>query len=178
MISSSKSTILTYAIILLLLVNIAVIGLVIFQKCSHHKPMDCCPPPGKEMEKNKCMADLLENDMKFSKEQMKQFHDLKSDFHPTAKLYFDSLEKLESDFFGELVKPQTDTVKLYSFANEFGRLQNGLKHQTIEHLIKIKSICTPEQQKKYFNHITKNRHCNAGLGIVPSKKHDCPEMKK
>ena len=178
MINTSKNSILTYAIIILLIVNIIVIGLVLYQKCSHHKSMPACTPNSRDMSQNRCMSEFLEKDLQFSKEQMKQFGEFKSEFHPIAKTYFDSLDKLESEFFTELVKPQTDTAKLYSFANAFSRIQYGLKHQTIEHLIKIKLICTPEQQKKYFDHIMKNRHCREGMEMRSPEKHGCPEMTK
>lgn len=178
MINTSKNSILTYAIIVLLIVNIVVIGLVLYQKCSFHKNMKGCASSSKDMPQNRCLSEFLDKDLKFSKEQMKQFSELKSEFHPNARIYFDSLEMLEADFFKELVKPQTDTTKLYSYANEFGRLQYVLKHQTIQHLIKIKAICTPEQQKKYFDHIMKNRHCREGMEMRPPQKHGCPDMTK
>jgi hypothetical protein len=178
MINFQKNNILTYSIILLLLINIGVIGMVVFQKCSMHRPKHGCPPPGKDMAENRCMAEFLQQDLKFSKEQMDKYKDLKSQFHPKAKFYFDSLEKLESDFFIELEKPNTDTTKLFSYAQQFSRLQYDLKHQTIEHLIKIKLICSPEQQKKYFNHILENRHCREGMEMPPPDRHSCPEMKK
>jgi periplasmic protein CpxP/Spy len=177
MINTSKNSILTYGIIVLLIINIAVIGLVLVQKCNFHKRMTGCPP-NKEISQNRCLSEFLEKDLQFSKEQMQQFKELKNEFHPTAKVYFDSLDMLESDFFAELVKPQTDTAKLYSYAYEFGRLQYALKHKTIEHLIKIKLICKPEQQKKYFDHIMKNRHCREGMEIRPPSKHGCPDMMK
>ena len=176
MIQTSKNSILTYAIIVLLIVNITVIGVVLFQKCSSHKQMSCSS--SKEMTQNKCLTDFLENDLKFTKEQMLQFRELKSEFHPNAKIFFDSLNNLESNFFTELVKPKTDTTKLYLFASEFGRLQCSLKQKTIEHLIKIKSICNPEQQKKYFNHIMKNRNCRGGMGMSSTAKQNCSDMSK
>ena len=177
MINTSKNSILTYGIIVLLIVNIIVIGLFLFQKCNFHQRMTGCSP-SKDMSQNHCLSEFLEKDLQFSKEQMLQFRDLKNEFHPNAKIYFDSLDMLESDFFAELVKPQTDTVKLYSYADEFGRLQYALKHKTIEHLIKIKLICKPEQQKKYFDHIMKNRHCREGMEMRPPRKHGCPDMMK
>jgi hypothetical protein len=139
--------------------------------------MDHCSPRGNEMTQNKCMSDFMKDEMKFTEVQMKQFHDLKSNFHPTAKLYFDSLDQLETRFFEEITKPVTDSVKLYSYAAEFSRLQHGLKHKTIQHLLTIKSICNPDQQKMYFEHIMKNRHCRDGLVMRPPGKHGCPDKK-
>jgi hypothetical protein len=181
MINTSKNSILTYAIIVLLVINIVVTGTVLCQKyCHHRKGPDGCQASGKHMDKELCMSEFLHNDLNFSKKQMDQFHQLKSEFHPVAKTYFDSLEMLENKFFTEITKPQTDTAKLYSFAREFGRIQYGLKHKTIEHLIKIKMMCSPDQQIKYFDHITKNRHCREGMEMPPppGEKHGCPEMKK
>lgn len=177
MIKPTRNGILTYAVIILLIVNIAVTGIVLYQKYCNHRGSGCSVP-GKGMDKNLCMSEFLEKDVKFTDGQMQQFHKLKSEFHPIAKIYFDSLEMLESNFFTELVKPQTDTTKLYSFAQEFSRIQFGFKHQTIEHLIKIKSICSPEQQKKYFDNIMKNRHCREGMEMHSPEKLRCPEMKK
>ena len=116
MIKASKNGILTYAIIILLIVNIVVTGIVLYQKYSNHKTTRMCSEHGKAMSQNSCMTDFLDKDLKFSDGQMQQFHKLKSEFRPIAKVYFDSLEMLESDFFSELVKSQTDTAKLYSFA--------------------------------------------------------------
>ena len=178
MINNSKNSILTYAIIILLVVNIIVIGLFLFQKCSSQKHMFGCSHSSKDMSQNRCLSDFLDKDLNFSKGQMQQFDLLKSQFHSDTKTYFDSLDILESEFFTELLKPQTDTNKLYSFADKFSHLQYALKHQTIQHLIKIKLICTPEQQKKYFDHIMKSRHCRAGMDIHPPEKRGCPDMMK
>ena len=178
MINNSKNSILTYAIIILLVVNIIVIGLFLFQKFSSHKLIFGCSHSSKDIAPNRCLSEFLEKDLNFSKGQMQQFSSLKSEFHSDTKTYFDSLDMLESEFFTELLKPQMDTNKLYLFANKFGHLQYALKHQTIEHLIKIKLICTHEQQKKYFDHIMKNRHCRAGMDVRPPEKRRCPDMMK
>jgi periplasmic protein CpxP/Spy len=177
MINSSKSNILTYAIILLLVVNIIVIGLLLFQKYTSNRSMGCCPSGKTEMIQNKCLSEFLEKDLKFSKNQMQQFTQLKNDFQLKTNLCFDSLDLLENQFFSEINKPQADTTKLYSYANKFGRIQSELKHQTIEHLIKIKAICNTEQQKMYFDHIMKNRRCHGGMDIRSIGKHGCPNMK-
>ena len=178
MITTSKNSILTYAIIVLLLINIIVTGIVLYQKYSNHRKDSCCNEKGKHMDKNLCMSEFLDQDLKFSKAQMQHFQELKNDFHPIAKIYFDSLENLESEFFKVLENPKTDTTKLYAFANEFGRIQYGLKHKTIEHLIKIKLMCSPDQQKQYFDHIMKSRPCREGMEMRPHQKHPCPDMKK
>ena len=176
--NTSKNSILTYAIIILLVVNIIVIGMVMIPKYCSHRADRCCAANSKDLSQNKCLSKFLEKDLNFSSSQMNQFNELKTDFHTNTKVVFDSLDMLESDFFTELLKPQSDSNKLYAFANKFGHLQYVLKHQTIEHLIKIKKICSADQQQKYFDRIMKNRHCRAGIDMNSAQKQQCSDKGK
>lgn len=48
----------------------------------------------------------------------------------------------------ELGKPQPDSLVLFQVSDEIGVLHGQLKRETIKNLLRLRSICTPEQIQK------------------------------
>lgn len=92
---------------------------------------------------------LLLEELKFSTNQQKQYDDLFEKHISQVGVLKDSIRKAKEAFFTLLGNSQIPVDILQKKANEAAALQGRLDMLTFEHFKQVKSICTPDQQKKF-----------------------------
>jgi Spy/CpxP family protein refolding chaperone len=92
--------------------------------------------------------DYLKEKLELTPEQVSLFRNEKDSFFASANLVFDELEKKRLEMINEFGKPNPDTVRLYALAAEMGINHGELKRYVVDHMLKLRSYCTPEQLVK------------------------------
>jgi Spy/CpxP family protein refolding chaperone len=92
---------------------------------------------------------MLKKELGLSPDQEKKFKEFKTEFDQAITPVFDSLSKKRIAMVKELSKSKPDTAILYSLSDEIGMLHAQLKRKTVDNILKMKGICTPEQLTKF-----------------------------
>jgi Spy/CpxP family protein refolding chaperone len=133
-------------IILLLLLNLATIGTILYNKY-HHAGGDKSIVLSAEGN-NLLNSHFIKETVGFDQKQMQLFRNANLEFRPKANSIVIQIDTLKNRMFSELKKPKADTVKLNALADRTGFLHAELKRETNRFYLKIKTICTPEQLNK------------------------------
>jgi Spy/CpxP family protein refolding chaperone len=91
---------------------------------------------------------FFQKELGFSAEQEKKVNEFGVVYFKSMGLIFASLEQKRIAMINELNKPQPDTVILNQLADSFGTLHAQMRRETVKQLLRIRSICNPEQVKK------------------------------
>ncbi|MBT3208546.1 MAG: periplasmic heavy metal sensor [Bacteroidetes bacterium] len=138
-----KKQLISFAIIFLVVINIATIASFIFHLYSEQDIVITTKT-------NENKGIFLAEELDLSNEQLEKYQQIKSNFH----LKTENLNKLLSDkttqMFNELSKTDSDTVKLSAIAQEIGEINEKQKRETINQFLEIESICTVEQKEKLY----------------------------
>jgi len=154
-----KKQIVFYALLFLLIVGISYATTKI---APFHTPM--------HEDKGVC---LLEKYLNLAEPQKTEFHNLNQSFQQKiAKLNGELSYELE----GLLFDTPTDKYQLNQKVDEICTHQTELQRQVLYHLLAMKRILTPEQQKKCFDLIIE-RMCPDACGHPTDQKCKCKDAK-
>lgn len=92
--------------------------------------------------------DFLKEKLQLTPAQEKLFQNEKETFFESANLIFDDLEEKRLRMISEFGNPVPDTSELYQIAAEMGVDHGKLKRHVVDHMLKLRSFCTPEQLVK------------------------------
>lgn len=84
-------------------------------------------------------------------DQMNVFREFNSGFRTEARDVTIQLAEKRKLMFDEMVRENSDTVKLNRLSGEIGTLHNRLKVLTYKYYLDLKHLTNPEQQKKLEN---------------------------
>jgi Spy/CpxP family protein refolding chaperone len=91
---------------------------------------------------------FFQQDIGFNPLQMKELRGISRQFRQEGRNIQMQLHEARAEMVHELGKENPDTVKLRQVAREIGNLHEGLKNHTIDHYLRLKEICTEEQEEK------------------------------
>ena len=91
---------------------------------------------------------FFRDQLDLSIDQVNLFRDLNRSFNQTAWRLTHQLEALRADMVRELGKENPSNRSLKSIAKHIGELHTELKEETIDYYLKMKVVCTEEQQEK------------------------------
>jgi hypothetical protein len=101
-----------------------------------------------EMDPRSRMVHFFKDELKLTPEQQKILQSSRHEFFQRVKVIFDSLESKRLSIVQELCKEKPDSAVLYQLSDQVGLLHAQLKKESINNLLNLRSICTPEQVKK------------------------------
>ena len=131
-----KETLLTVAVIALLLLNLGMLGFLFFQRP---------PRPGAPDPLGRRIVETLQLD----DAQQQQFEVLKTAHHAKMedfnKAYRDGL----GNYFALLKNERVDTAQRDSLQAMLVQIQNERLNITFQHFAELKALCTPEQQQRF-----------------------------
>jgi Spy/CpxP family protein refolding chaperone len=140
----SKFKFAIWTVVVLSVVILATIGTMLYF-ISANKPDRQASEDNKRSPK---IEHFFQKELGFSAEQEKKANEFRSVYFKKMGLIFASLEQKRIVMINELNKPQPDTVVLNQLADSFGSLHAQMRRETVKQLLKIRSICNPEQVKK------------------------------
>ena len=139
---TSTTKILTIAVILLLLVNIAML---IFMLNRGKRPHDAKNPRGKGNDP----FEMLAKELNMTDEQRSTHLKLRDEYFNSVRPLFDSVRTAKEEFFGLIKEPNVNERLVDSFANRIAERQFAADKLTFEHFRRVRALYNPDQQKKY-----------------------------
>lgn len=148
-----KNKWLLWAVIILIIANVALLATIwLF----HHRQTRHVSP-----------AEFLVKELKFDDKQKDQLHQLANEHHRQAEKIQMQIRDARDSFFQMLKQPEiNDSAKKIMSANIAAKLQE-LDLLTFDHFKQVRSICSPDQQKKFDEIIQ-----NVLQMMAPPNEHD------
>jgi len=94
---------------------------------------------------------FFQKELGFSQDQEKRAIEFRTVYFQTMKPIFTSLEQKRIAMIEELSKPKPDTLILNRLSDETGALHAQMKRETVKQLLRLRSICNPNQIDKLNN---------------------------
>lgn len=154
---------LVYAVIILLIVNLAALGTIIMWK---FKANETSKTPATENNAS-FTGYYLKNLLEIQTEQLDEFRSIQQEFTQQARRVTMQLNKEKAAMFEEMNQANPDTIELNRHAAESGRQHAQLKTLSYEYFLKLNKLCTPEQRvklKKEFETFFINDSSPANMG--------------
>lgn len=134
--NSKKDRIIQWLNIFLLVINISAFGTILLLNRQ---------TPRKSMEKYNS-DDFLRKELKLSDEQFNKISMMDSEVFRIYQSLLDMECASNFRLVEEMTSPAPSKARMDSIAQNIGKLQAGLKKQTIKHFDNVKSICNDEQK--------------------------------
>ena len=160
-----KKNIVIILLVFLTILNISALATIAYQRITHAgkapPPQEPPPEPGKRMIRY----------LGLNEEQANAFHANHERLKKETEPIFTSMEAKRKELMDETAVEQPDIEKINNLIEEIGTLEIALKKKTITNMLALKSILTPEQQKKFFSRFHERRgrmgfmkHRGKGMG--------------
>lgn len=160
--NNTKTRSLITIIIFLLITNIAMLIFFVL----HAKPDD---RKGRNHE-NRGMYNSLKNDVGFSDVQLMQYKNLREQQIKKVHPLFNEVREAKRNFYGLIVSKNATDSLLNADADSIAQKQKNLDLQMFGYFKKVRSICTPDQIKKYDSLVQKVVDRMIGRPGKPRKK--------
>jgi len=162
----TKKQLLIGALILLFAVNLAALGTIIYQNYQEQqqetaRPLQQSTPPDRSELPSRPSRRTMEHDaepgtgrrfegyiqrrLNLDDQQSQQYEALMQETRHNQRTITRQMSLKRDSLMQLMASENSDTSKLNRLAEEIGSLHARLKHNTIDHFQKLRSICTPEQ---------------------------------
>lgn len=134
-----------WVVVILTVTNLATIATIVYHSYERgHKP------PFQENSKDHQGPGkfFLQKELGLNPQQEEKFLVNRNTFFNESKIVFTELESKRNAIIKEISKENPDTVLLFQYSNDIGKLHATLKGLTIRHLLVLKKICNKEQNSK------------------------------
>lgn len=141
---SSTNKILTIAVVLLLLVNIALIVFIVRGKDSAKRPNGRGNP-----------SDMMAKELNMTEEQKKNHKLLKEEHLKNIKPLFDSIRADKTALYALLKDSTANDGKVDKYTQQISEKQSAIDKLTFAHFKRIRNLFTAEQQPKFDEFVLK-----------------------
>jgi Spy/CpxP family protein refolding chaperone len=163
----TKKQLLIGALILLFAVNLAALGTIIYQNYQEQKQVEASNlqdrnigdpselparqsrrpmEPGAEPGTGRGFEHYIQRRLNLDEAQSQQYQALMRETRRNQRAIIHEMDRKRDSLMQEIASENSDTTTMNRLAGEIGNLHARLKHNTIEHFQKLRSICTPEQR--------------------------------
>lgn len=125
-------------IIALLLINTATLAFMWMQ----NRPGGPIPP-------RESVFDFLTRELKLDEEQRRQYEALRDEHHAMVEELQHTSRQLHQQYFSQLHGAKTDSATILDMAENMAGIQKQIDLITFYHFQKVRTICRPEQQKRF-----------------------------
>jgi predicted phosphohydrolase len=142
---NSTNKVLTIAVVLLLITNIALVAFMVFGK-------------GKKIGRRvggKDPSEMMAKELGMTEDQKKQHKLLKEEHFKTQKPYFDSLRAAKTAFFQLTKVPDVNDTTINNYYQKVINWQSQIDKLTFAHFRKVRTLFKAEQLPKYDEFIQK-----------------------
>ena len=162
----TKKQLLTGALILLFAVNLAALGTIIYQNYQEQQQVtantvgerNLADPserparhsrrsmePGAELGTGRGFEHYIQRRLNLDDTQSRQYQALMRETRRNQRAIIHEMDRKRDSLMQEIASENSDSTRMDRLAGEIGNLHARLKHNTIDHFQKLRSICTPEQ---------------------------------
>jgi len=131
------------AAIILTVVNLAAFGTLLYNRWGHAQPSQLSDLRDQRFEQ-------MKRELALSGEQTAQVDVYRTTFHAELDSLSTQLVTARTQLAHALLEDKLDTARVNSLLDNISRLQSSAQRKVISHLLSVKSILNPEQQKKFF----------------------------
>jgi hypothetical protein len=140
----SKIKVGTWIVIVLTIINLASLATIYYKtSCERRK----CVTANKEQQRQKG-RDLHWRKLNLNQDQEVKFREKGKQYFDSIKVIFKIRDTLARQIVSELRKDNPDLELMYSFSQKMGENYGRSKILTIDHILKLKKLCRPEQVQK------------------------------
>jgi hypothetical protein len=143
---TSANKILTIAVVLLLLTNIA---LVIFMLKGKDRV------DGKRRERRGEPVEMMAKELGMSEEQKTQYKKKRDEHFAAIRPLFDSISNVRKAFFGMVKADHANDSMVSGYSNHIAAIQSTIDKLTLTHFRTVRGMFKDEQQKKYDDFVQK-----------------------
>jgi len=139
----SKTQVLIFIIVILLLVNIAMVfsfGMKQPERDEKNNDRQRRPNP---------IAFTLKEKVGFSQQQMEQIDQLKKQHREKMHLLFEDIRKAKITFYSNVNNAEINEKAIEELSVNIGKKQQAIELQAFRNFRDIRALCTPEQLPKY-----------------------------
>jgi LTXXQ motif family protein len=159
---NSTNKILTIAVILLLLVNIAMVIFIMRGR----KPYDSRRGKGDNP------VEMMEKELNMTEQQKKDVKKLRDEHFAAIRPLFDSVRAAKSAFFGLIKDSNVSDSLLNIYSKRITETQAAVDKLTFAHFRSVRALLNPDQQVKYDEFVQKMMQRSGG------RRKDSTENKK
>jgi Spy/CpxP family protein refolding chaperone len=165
----TKKQLLIGALILLFAVNLGALGTIIYQNYRYQQersevgsspghysttPETTRDPgrpmrqmePGNRQGTPRMFTHFIQRRLNLDQDQLRQYESMMQETRAEQHKIVSRMDMIRDSMMQELTRENPDTSKLNELANEIGQLHGCLKHNTIDHFQRLRSICRPDQR--------------------------------
>ncbi|MGB3006643.1 MAG: hypothetical protein WBC06_09050 [Chitinophagaceae bacterium] len=142
---NSTNKILTIAVVLLLITNIALVAFMMYGKGKK----------GSKKVSGKDPTEIMAKELGMTEDQKKQHKLLKDEHFKTQKPYFDSLRSAKTAFFQLTKVPDVNDSTINSYYQKVANWQSQIDKLTFEHFRKVRTLFNAEQLPKFDEFVQK-----------------------
>ena len=147
--TENKYSILIWAIVVLVIMNVTTIITVVYHKFQFDKIVSSTVDAKQaEIESERFSGRYFRDELNMSNAQMEKFKVINPVFRPKAKFITIELAEKRKQMLVEMATAKSDTSRLNALSDSIGQLHSELKRVTYRYYLEMKAICNPEQQVK------------------------------
>lgn len=142
----TKKRLIIWTVVVLVVLNISALATILYER-----NLNCSPAPVQKADENQRFREInrfMREDLNLSPSQTNKIYRLRKENYLNSKKILIALDEKRKEMLTELQKEQPDQNKLNEIATEIGNLHRDLKLETIHYFMKIKDMCTTDQQIK------------------------------
>ena len=143
---NSSAKILTIAVILLLLVNIAMVVLMLKWR-NNHRPHGFGGKGGP--------MEMMVKELNMTDQQQKEFQQLRDEHFKTIRPLFDSVRAAKTAFFNLVKEPNVSDSILNAYSQRIAERQSVIDKLTFAHFRRVRTLFSGDQQKKFDEFVQK-----------------------
>ena len=143
-----NTKILTGIIVLLTLLNLAIVGTILYNKkgVKNYTVQD-----NKELVMpTNHLGRYFREALNLSNKQHRAFQKIRHQYHENSDIIIEKMDKNRNDLLTELGKEKSDTITLNKLSKDLGSLHTELKNLTIQYYLNMKEGCNEKQKVKLF----------------------------
>ncbi|KAA3604182.1 MAG: hypothetical protein DWQ06_04840 [Calditrichaeota bacterium] len=132
----------TWTIAILVLLNILTLSGIWFLKFSPK-------PPFADFPRKERSEFLLKKKLNLTDEQLQKFRDLRKKHFEETREFGNKIHNLKRELSEEVFKKTQNQSEVEKLIEKVGQLEMQIEKGKFKHFLELKSVCTPEQQKKF-----------------------------
>lgn len=141
----SRKEVFVWALAVLLVLNLATLGTILWQlslhkHCSHQKSDE-----HKKGRKKEHATKHWLKEMGLSENEILQLRQIRDEFRENSKAHFEQIAEFETEIFDQMALPTPDSIRLMAIADSIGVFHGAVRREGVRNLLQVKEITTPEQ---------------------------------
>ncbi len=164
-----NTKILTGLIILLVLLNLTIVGTVLYNKkeVANYKAQNT----SKIAIPTNHLGQFFKETLNLSNKQHKEFQNIRHQYHENSDIILEKMEKNRNDLLTELGREKSDTIILNILSKNIGFLHTNLKKLTIQYYLDMKQVCDENQRVKLFQTFKTMLNSNDNITMPEEKNY-------